>query len=140
MERRTLFPGWVLPAFLVAPQLVITILFFLFPAYKAFSESVRAANAFGLNTSFVGLENFAALLDSDRTGPRSGAPCSTAPPSPRWRWPAAWCSRCSPTARSGGADFYRALLIWPVCDRAGDRLGDLRLPAATARSACSPTP
>ncbi len=64
MERRTLFPGWVLPAFLVAPQLVITILFFLFPAYKAFSESVRAANAFGLNTSFVGLENFAALLDS----------------------------------------------------------------------------
>ena len=64
MERRTLFPGWVLPAFLVAPQLVITILFFLFPAYKAFSESVRAANAFGLNTSFVGLENFAALLGS----------------------------------------------------------------------------
>ena len=64
MERRTLFAGRVLPALLVLPQLVITILFFLFPAYKAFSESVRAANAFGLNTSFVGLENFATLLGS----------------------------------------------------------------------------
>ena len=64
MERRTLFAGRVLPAFLVLPQLVITILFFLFPAYKAFVESVRAANAFGLNTSFVGLENFTALLGS----------------------------------------------------------------------------
>ena len=64
MERRTLFAGWVLPAFLVAPQLAITILFFLFPAWQAFRESVRAANAFGLNTSFVGLENFAVLLGS----------------------------------------------------------------------------
>ena len=65
MERRTLFAGRVLPAFLVLPQLAITILFFLFPAYKAFVESVRAANAFGLNTSFVGLENFAELLGSE---------------------------------------------------------------------------
>jgi len=64
MERRTLFAGWVLPAFLVLPQLAITILFFLFPAWQAFRESVRAANAFGLNTSFVGLANFAALLGS----------------------------------------------------------------------------
>jgi sn-glycerol 3-phosphate transport system permease protein len=62
MERRTIFPGWVLPALLVAPQLAVTILFFLLPAYKAFAESVTATDAFGLNVSFVGLANFAALL------------------------------------------------------------------------------
>lgn len=64
MERRTLFGGWLLPAALVAPQLAITILFFLLPAWRAFSESVQATDAFGLNTSFVGLENFADLLHS----------------------------------------------------------------------------
>lgn len=64
MERRTLFGGWLLPAALVAPQLAITILFFFLPAGRAFAESVQATDAFGLNTSFVGLENFIALLSS----------------------------------------------------------------------------
>lgn len=64
MERRTLFAGRVLPAFLVLPQLVITVLFFLLPAARAFTESVFAANAFGMNASFVGLQTFAALLGS----------------------------------------------------------------------------
>jgi sn-glycerol 3-phosphate transport system permease protein len=62
MERRTIFPGWALPALLVAPQLIVTILFFLLPAWKAFAESVTATDAFGLNVSFVGLANFAALI------------------------------------------------------------------------------
>ena len=65
MERRTLFGGWVLPAVLVAPQLAITVLFFLLPAWRAFAESVRATDAFGLNTSFVGLANFIELFQSE---------------------------------------------------------------------------
>jgi sn-glycerol 3-phosphate transport system permease protein len=64
MERRTLFGGRLLPAALVAPQLAITVLFFLLPAWRAFSESVQATDAFGLNTTFVGLANFRALFDS----------------------------------------------------------------------------
>ncbi|MBW4037156.1 MULTISPECIES: ABC transporter permease subunit [Acidiphilium] len=64
MERRTLFAGWMLPAVLVAPQLAITVLFFLLPAWRAFGESVRATDAFGLNSSFVGLANFAELFQS----------------------------------------------------------------------------
>lgn len=64
MERRTLFSGRLLPAVLVLPQLVITILFFFLPAGMAFSESVRATDAFGLNSTFVGLENFVDLLSS----------------------------------------------------------------------------
>ncbi|HET9147106.1 MAG TPA: ABC transporter permease subunit [Acetobacteraceae bacterium] len=66
MERRTIFAGRVLPVLLVLPQLVITILFFLLPAYRAFAESVTATDAFGLNVVFVGLANFASLVESHR--------------------------------------------------------------------------
>lgn len=64
MERRTLFSGRLLPAALIAPQLVITFVFFLLPAGGAFVQSTQATDAFGLNTVFVGLSNFAALLTS----------------------------------------------------------------------------
>lgn len=66
MERRTLFSGRLLPAALVLPQLIITILFFLLPAGKAFSQSVTATDAFGLHRIFVGLGNFADLVESGR--------------------------------------------------------------------------
>lgn len=64
MERRTLFNGRLLPAVLVAPQLAITFIFFLLPAGGAFYQSTQATDAFGLNTVFVGLSNFASLLTS----------------------------------------------------------------------------
>lgn len=64
MERRTLFSGRLLPAALVLPQLVVTILFFLLPAATAFSQSLTATDAFGLHRVFVGLANFAGLVES----------------------------------------------------------------------------
>ena len=64
MERRTLFAGWFLPALLLLPQLAVTFLFFLFPAYRAFAESVTATDGFGLHVDFVGLANFISLLHS----------------------------------------------------------------------------
>jgi sn-glycerol 3-phosphate transport system permease protein len=62
MERRTLFPGRLLPIALMAPQLLLTFIFFLWPAARAIEESVTAANAFGTDTLFVGFDNFAALF------------------------------------------------------------------------------
>ncbi len=35
MERRTVFEGWFLPLVLVLPQLLLTALFFLWPAGEA---------------------------------------------------------------------------------------------------------
>ncbi len=64
MERRTLFSGWLLPAALVTPQLLITFVFFLLPAGEAFVQSTQTTDAFGLSTVFVGLSNFASLLTS----------------------------------------------------------------------------
>jgi len=51
-----------LPYALVAPQIAITIVFFFWPAAQAVWYSFQLQDAFGLNTQFVGLRNFADLL------------------------------------------------------------------------------
>ncbi len=62
MEKRTQFPvGW-LPYALVAPQLAITIVFFIWPAAQALWQSLLVQDAFGINTEFVWFENFAVLF------------------------------------------------------------------------------
>jgi sn-glycerol 3-phosphate transport system permease protein len=62
MERRTIFPGWRLPAALVLPQLALTGVFFLWPAGQAVWSSLTQADPFGIHTRFVGLENFSDLF------------------------------------------------------------------------------
>jgi sn-glycerol 3-phosphate transport system permease protein len=62
MERRVVFAGWLFPAVLLLPQLTVTIVFFFWPAAQAIKQSMLREDAFGLSTTFVGLENFAALI------------------------------------------------------------------------------
>ncbi len=58
MEKRVVFKNKVLPYFLVAPQIIITLVFFIWPAILAIYQSVREEDPFGLSSAFVGLENF----------------------------------------------------------------------------------
>ena len=62
--KRTIFTNQLLPWLLLAPQLIITFVFFLWPAAQAVRQSFLREDAFGTRTSFVGLENFAYLLQS----------------------------------------------------------------------------
>ncbi|WCR11699.1 sn-glycerol-3-phosphate ABC transporter permease UgpA [Paracoccus stylophorae] len=62
--KRTIFSNQLLPWLLLAPQLAITFIFFLWPAGQAVRQSFLREDAFGIKTSFVGLTNFRALLDS----------------------------------------------------------------------------
>jgi sn-glycerol 3-phosphate transport system permease protein len=62
VERRVVFPGWLVPALLVAPQLMVTFVFFFWPAGQSILQSVERGDPFGLATRFAGLENFAAIL------------------------------------------------------------------------------
>ncbi|WP_304620481.1 sn-glycerol-3-phosphate ABC transporter permease UgpA [Paracoccus sediminilitoris] len=62
--KRTIFSNQLLPWLLLAPQLIITFVFFLWPAAQAVRQSFLREDAFGTRTSFVGLENFAYLLQS----------------------------------------------------------------------------
>jgi len=58
MEKRVVFNNKVLPYVLVAPQIIITLVFFIWPAFMALYQSVQQQDPFGLSTVFVGLENF----------------------------------------------------------------------------------
>lgn len=62
MERRTLFQGWKLPVALVLPQLLLTFVFFLWPAGQAIWYSMTQQDPFGLGSVFVGLSNFRELF------------------------------------------------------------------------------
>jgi sn-glycerol 3-phosphate transport system permease protein len=62
MRRRVVFDNKLLPYLLVAPQLVVTLLFFFWPAGEAIYYSVQRQDAFGISTVFVGFENFVDVL------------------------------------------------------------------------------
>ena len=64
MEKRVIFRNRVLPYILVAPQIVITLLFFIWPASQALYQSVLQEDAFGTASSFVWFDNFALLFRS----------------------------------------------------------------------------
>jgi sn-glycerol 3-phosphate transport system permease protein len=59
--KRTLFRNQLLPWLLLAPQLAITAVFFLWPAGQAMWQSVLRQDAFGFSTTFVGAANYLAL-------------------------------------------------------------------------------
>lgn len=60
--RRTVFPHKFLPWLLLAPQLLVTLIFFYWPAGQAFRQSMLKEDAFGLSSTFVGLANFRRVL------------------------------------------------------------------------------
>ena len=62
MEKRVFFKGWKLPVLLVAPQLLISFVFFFYPSGQAIWNSLFLPDPFGLKTEYVGLDNFRFLL------------------------------------------------------------------------------
>ncbi|MDJ1016369.1 MAG: sn-glycerol-3-phosphate ABC transporter permease UgpA [Paracoccaceae bacterium] len=65
MLKRVHFPTSVLPYLLVAPQIIITLIFFIWPASQAIYQSFLIEDAFGLSTEFVWFENFTHLATDD---------------------------------------------------------------------------
>ena len=84
MEKRAIFTHRFLPYALLVPQIVITVVFFYWPASQAVWQSFLLQDAFGLSTKFIWFENYrelfarARLLPHDRDHarvlrPRRGA-------------------------------------------------------------------
>ena len=65
MEKRVLFKSAWLPWALVAPQLLIVLVFFFWPASQAVYQSVLTEDAFGTSSEFVGWLNFSRLWADD---------------------------------------------------------------------------
>ena len=66
MEKRVVFRSAWLPYALLAPQILVTVVFFFLPAVQAVWFSFQLQDAFGLNTEFVGLQNFDELFRDSR--------------------------------------------------------------------------
>lgn len=62
MEKRVNFSQRGLPILLVGPQLIITLVFFIWPASQALYQSVLLEDPFGLSSEFVWFDNFAILF------------------------------------------------------------------------------
>lgn len=62
VSKRTVFKNRWLPYLLVLPQVLVTIVFFFWPAAKSLYLSVFRSPPFGGRDIFVGLDNFTALL------------------------------------------------------------------------------
>lgn len=62
MHKRVTFDNKLLPYLLVAPQIAITLIFFIWPAFQALRQSVFREDPFGLRSRFVGFDNFEHVL------------------------------------------------------------------------------
>jgi sn-glycerol 3-phosphate transport system permease protein len=62
VDKRVVFRSAWLPYLLVAPQLLITIVFFFWPAAQALWFAFLRQDAFGLSSEFAGLDNFRDLF------------------------------------------------------------------------------
>ena len=65
MEKRARFQSQWLPYALLAPQVLVTLIFFFLPAGQALYQSVHIQNAFGGNLEFVGFDNFNELFHDE---------------------------------------------------------------------------
>ncbi len=62
MEKRARFNSRWLPYALILPQIVVTVVFFFWPAGQALYQSLYIQDAFGGNLQFVGFDNFRDLF------------------------------------------------------------------------------
>ena len=61
--KRMTFNSRVLPDLLLAPQVVITLVFFVWPASQALWQSMLREDPFGLRTTFIWFRNFERLFE-----------------------------------------------------------------------------
>src|SRR5262245_28727645 len=108
-----MFGGKLLPYLLLAPQLLVTLVFFYWPASQAVWQSFLLQDAFGLKTDFVWLENYQDLL---RQGDYYRAMATTAIFSiavTLLSLSLALLLAVQADKSIKGAGIYRTLLIWP---------------------------
>jgi sn-glycerol 3-phosphate transport system permease protein len=113
MQKRVTFRSPWLPYVLVAPQIIITLVFFIWPASQALFQSMLIEDAFGLSTEFVWFDNFKELF----TDPLYGESV--------WTTVVFSVSTTFLALSSGlllavmadrvikGATFYKSALLWP---------------------------
>jgi sn-glycerol 3-phosphate transport system permease protein len=113
MEKRAIFGGFTLPLLLLTPQLLVTLVFFYWPATQAVWQSFLLQDAFGLSTWFVGLENYRELLSSPSYYRTIGTTAVFSTLVTVLSLSIALVLAVQADKSIRGAGVYRTLLIWP---------------------------
>jgi len=113
MEKRARFKSVWLPYALVAPQIIVSVLFFFWPAIEALYQSVLMQDAFGLSSQFVGLDNFKDLFHDGSyiESFKTTAVFSTSVAVTGLTLSLILAAFADRVVR--GSAFYRTMLIWP---------------------------
>ncbi|HXV29927.1 MAG TPA: sn-glycerol-3-phosphate ABC transporter permease UgpA [Sinorhizobium sp.] len=111
--QRVVFPNKVLPYILVAPQIVLTIVFFFWPASQALHQSVMREDPFGLKSGFVGLANFSAILSDPNYLNSLQVTVVFSVLTALLSMGVALLLATAADRAVRGQTFYRTLLIWP---------------------------
>ena len=113
MEKRAIFGGKGLPYLLLGPQLVITLVFFYWPASQAVWQSFLLQDAFGLRTDFIWLENYRDLLAQGDYYRAFGTTAIFAITVTGLSLSLALLLAVQADKHIKGAGVYKTLLIWP---------------------------
>ena len=111
--QRVILPHKVLPDSLVAPQIVLTLVFFFWPASQALYQSVMREDPFGLKSGFVGLANFSAVLSDPNYLNSLQVTIVFSLLTALLSMGAALLLATAADRVVRGQTFYRTLLIWP---------------------------
>lgn len=113
MRKNVIFRGKLLPLLLLLPQLVITGLFFFWPAGQAIWSSLLREDAFGLSSNFVGLENFADVIADPTWRGAAGSTAVFAFSVAILALSVALLLAVQADKAIRGSSLYKTLLIWP---------------------------
>ena len=113
MEKHAILNGKLTPYLLLAPQLLITVIFFYWPAAQAIWQSFLLEDAFGLSSEFVGFENYQSLFKRPEYYQAMGTTAVFATLVAVLSLSAAlWlATMADKNLKAAGA--YKTLLIWP---------------------------
>ena len=113
MEKRAIFGGKALPYVLLGPQLLVTLVFFYWPASQAVWQSFLLQDAFGLRTDFVWTENYRDLFAKGDYYRAMGTTAIFAIAVTLLSLSIALLLAVQADKTIKGAGIYKTLLIWP---------------------------
>ena len=113
MEKRAIFNNRLLPWLLLAPQLVITLVFFYWPAAQAIKQSFYIEDAFGTSSDFVWFENYAYLLQQPEYFHALGVTAVFSLIVAALSLSIALLLAVQADKAIHGAGFFKTMLIWP---------------------------
>ena len=112
-SKRVTFPGIAVPALLLAPQLAITIVFFVWPAFQSLRGALFQQDAFGLGENFVGFDNFTKLFGDPAYAMAFGLTLLFALTTTALCMIVALVFAALADSVVKGAAIYKSLLTWP---------------------------